>query len=125
MYKPFKSEDEIEAVVRGLESCSRARDDFTHREHLTVAVWYLRNSDGEAALEKMRTSLMRFLDHHQVGRVKYKEGLTVAWLTLVDNTMRELPQDLPLTDVTNIILERLGDSSLIPTSAGELSQSSR
>lgn len=115
MANPYQSEDEIEAVVRGFELCTRKKDEFTHREHLTVAVWYLRTSDHQQALEQMRYGLLRFLNHHGVGSAKYKESLTVSWITLVETTLTGLDPELSLLEVTNIILERLGDSSLIPS----------
>ena len=86
----YQTEKEIEAVVQGFESCTTARDDFRHREHLTVAVWYLRNSTPEQAFEKMRSGLFRFLDHHGVGRAKYKEALTLSWLKLIQSVIEQM-----------------------------------
>lgn len=109
----YQTEQEIEAVVQGFESCTTAKDKFKHREHLTVAVWYLRNSTLEQAFEKMRSGLFRFLDHHGVGRQKYKEGLTRSWLKLVQNVIEQMKPDLSVIEVTNIVLERLGDRRAI------------
>ena len=109
----FNSESEIKAVVDGFESCATAKEAFTHREHLTVAVWYLYQSNQEQALEKMRSGLLRFLSHHQVSAGKYKEDLTEAWIKLIDATIKELDSDLRLVELTNAVLDQLGDSRLI------------
>jgi hypothetical protein len=109
----YQSEKEIEAVVKGFENCTIARDEFTHREHLTVAVWYVR-ADPQQALEKMRSGLLRFLNHHGVANTKYKENLTVSWITLIQTTLAELDPDLSLLEVTNVVLDGLGDPRLIP-----------
>src|SRR6185295_13705335 len=74
---PYQSEREIESVVRGFESCETGKDEFKHRHHLVVAVWYLRTLSREAAVDRMRSSLLRFLDHHGVDRKKYDETITV------------------------------------------------
>ena len=36
----YESEAEITAVVQGFESCTTPDSGFTHRAHVTVAVWY-------------------------------------------------------------------------------------
>jgi hypothetical protein len=109
----YQDEQEIAAVVEGFERCTIAKEAFNHCEHLTVAVWYLRNSNPEQALDSMRAGLFRFLNHHGVGSAKYKEELTVAWIKLIEATLAELSPELSLLQVTNIVLERLGDPRLI------------
>ena len=109
MRNHYRNEQEIDAVVAGFEECTTGKDEFTHLSHLTVAVYYLRNSDPDQAFEKMRSGLIRFLDHHGVGRVKYKDRLTRAWITLTQRVIEEVDPDLSLLTVTNIVLERLGD----------------
>jgi hypothetical protein len=104
---------EIEAVVEGFESCSTAKDDFTHRSHLTVAAYYLHSSNQPDATQRMRTGLHRFLDHHGVGRAKFHETLTVFWIRTVSAFLRCLDQKLPLLEQTNTVVESLGDSRLV------------
>ena len=105
----YRNEQEIDAVVAGFEECTTGKDEFTHLSHLTVAVYYLHNSSADHAFAKMRSGLIRFLDHHGVGRMKYKERLTLAWITLTQSVIEQLDPDLSLLAVTNIVLERLGD----------------
>jgi len=105
----YQTEQEIEAVVAGFEQCTTGKDEFTHLSHLTVAVYYLRHSTPDGAFQKMRSGLLRFLDHHGVGRTKYKEQLTRSWITLVQSVIEQMGRDLSLLAATNAVLERLGD----------------
>lgn len=113
----FQSEQEIEAVVEGFESCTTGADDFKHRSHLTVAVWYLRNSTLEQAFQKMCSGLLRFLDHHGVGRATYDERLTMKWIRLIQDAIEGMNPDLSLLEVTNLVIERLGDSRVVVDSS--------
>ena len=110
MNHSYKSEGEIEQVVRGFESCSTGKDDFTHPDHLAVAVWYLRQ-DPEQALNLMRNSLHRFLDHYDC-RANYHETLTRFWIGQVQNVLDSLPEKSSLVGATNAVVAALGNSRL-------------
>jgi len=115
----YKSESEIEAVVGGFESCNTGVDDFKHLDHLTVAVSYLRHSTPEQAFQRMCSGLLRFLDHHEVGRAKYDEQLTMKWINLIQNTMEDMNPALSLLEITNLVIERFGKMRVVvdPTDA--------
>jgi hypothetical protein len=115
----YQSEAEIEALVAGFESCTTGVDDFNHRDHLTVAVWYLRSSTPEQAFQKMCSGLIRFLDHHKVGRAKYDERLTMQWIKLIHATVEGMNPDLSLLEVTNLVIERFGETRLVADSSTE------
>jgi hypothetical protein len=100
----YQSEPEIQSVVRGFEACETGADDFNHPEHLVVAVCYLHAMDREAALERMRAGLLRFLEHHDGGTGKYSEEITVFWIDKIDEKLKELGPDLSLVDKCNAIL---------------------
>lgn len=119
----YQTEKQIEAVVQGFESCTLGKDEFNHREHLTVAVWYLRDSNPGQALDRMRSGLLRFLDHHGLGRAKYKETLTASWLKLIQNVMEQVGASLSLLEITNIVIERLSDSRVVCENSDEFSAS--
>ena len=112
----FQNEKEIEAVVQGFESCTTGADDFKHRGHLTVAVWYLRHSTPEQAFQRMCSGLLRFLDHHSVVRTKYDEQLTLNWIKVIQETIQEMNPNLSLLQVTNMVIDRLGDSRVVTDS---------
>lgn len=105
----YQTEQEIEAVVAGFEQCTTGKDEFTHLSHLTVAVYYLHHATPEEAFQKMRSGLLQFLEHHGVGRTKYKEQLTRSWITLIQSVIEQMDRDLSLLAVTNSVLERLGE----------------
>jgi len=105
----YEKVEEIESVVQGFESCATAKEDFKHRSHLTVAVWYLRRFTEEEALQKMRDGLFRFLDHHGVGRAKYHETLTIFWLKLVQHAIKQMDERTSLVEIVNSVLDALGD----------------
>lgn len=109
----YKEVHEIEAVVNGFESCATVKEDFTHRSHLTVATYYLHCSNRAEATHRMRTGLLRFLDHHGVGRSKFHETLTIFWIKTVSTFLEGLDQTLPLLEMTNAVIESLSDSRLV------------
>ena len=100
----YQSEAEIQAVVRGFEACETGADDFNHPEHLVVAVWYLHVMDREAALDRMRAGLLRFLEHHEGHAGKYSEEITVFWIGKIDEKLKELGPDVSLVEKCNTVL---------------------
>ncbi len=108
--RSYKSEAEIVKVVQGFESCVTGKDNFSHSDHLAVAVWYLRQ-DEEQALNLMRASLHRFLDHYDC-RANYHETLTRFWILLVRRTLEVLRPDLDLLDATNAVVNKLNSSRI-------------
>lgn len=109
----YSSEDEIERIVRGFETCETDKFAFKHRDHLTVAVWYLQTLDTVAAVERMRTGLLRFIDHHDVPREKYSEEITVYWIELIGKKLAELTPDASLVNKCNYVISSLAHT---PTS---------
>jgi hypothetical protein len=109
----YSTEQQIREVVHGFEECTTPKDRFTHREHLTVATWYLSHAEPGEALDKMRAGLFRFLDHHGVGRTKYKEQLTVSWMRLVERSIKQMDTRLSIVERTNRVLNLLGDRNLV------------
>lgn len=110
MTQTYKSEAEIAQVVQGFESCVTGKDSFSHEDHLAVAVWYLRH-DEKQALNLMRASLHRFLDHYDC-RENYHETLTRFWILLVRRALDGLAPDLSLLDATNAVVDQLNDSRI-------------
>ena len=104
MSRLYESEAEIEQVVRGFERCVTAAADFHHREHLTVAVWYLQTLSREQALDAMRSGLQRFLEHHGVDPKKYSEEVTVFWVDAVASRLEGMGSDARLVEKCNEVI---------------------
>ncbi len=121
----YQDIDEIEAVVRGFEDCSTAKDDFTHAGHLTVAAWYLHKYTFEQAAPRMRAGLFRFLGHHGVGQEKYNETITLFWLKVVNafaivqsgsrrgTTKEQELNAAQFVSLANELIQTFGDARLI------------
>lgn len=111
--KTYTTAEEIEAVVRGFESCATAPSQFHHLEHLTVALWYLMDATETEALARLRANLLRFLAHHGVGANVYHETVTLFWLKRVRGFLSETNGERPLAAIANELIRACGDTRLI------------
>lgn len=100
-------DSEILTLVDRLERCLLTATEFHHRDHLTVAVVYLYSSDFPAALDRMRSSLLRFVAHH--GGSGYHETLTRFWMVQVE---RNLDRGVCLEESVRRVTEALPDKNL-------------
>ena len=100
----YQSEEEIENLVRAFEMCEAGADDFNHPEHLVVAVWYLHTMDRDAALDRMRSGLLRFLDHHEGNTSKYSETITVFWIDMIAEKLSQIGPEISIVEKCNAVL---------------------
>jgi hypothetical protein len=100
---------EILRLVNRLARCLLAKEEFHHRDHLTVAVVYLYASDLETAMDSMRASLKRFAAHHGVTGL-YHETLTRFWLQQVE---QRLDRRECLSKSVRKVREQLNDKNLV------------
>lgn len=107
----YRSEAEIEEVVRRLESCECSPADFGHGQHLAVAAWYILKFGPAAATGKMRESLLRYTTF--LGRHRYHETITQFWLRAVELHVREMRDATDSVEIVNGVVATLGDKSLI------------
>lgn len=108
---PYRSDEEVSEVVRKFESCEVAPDEFKHRLHLTVALVYLLDSTYAEALERMRRSLRRFVEHHKLSGV-YHETLTVFWMRRVLAFVEQSDRTRGPATLANELAEACADSRL-------------
>ncbi len=89
-------------------------DQFGHAAHVRLAYVYLCEHSVEAAAEKMKASLLAFLDHLGVEQAKYHETVTRAWILAVNHFMA---QSEPCTSSAEFVSRnpRLLDSRIMLT----------
>jgi hypothetical protein len=111
----YKSEDAVEAVVRGFENCTLPASQFDHPSHLTVALSYLHCSrlTVPEATERMRAALYRFLDHHGHDPRKYNQTITLFWVKLVRSFLDRTNTARPIEEIANEMIKVCGKSQLI------------
>ena len=102
----YQSESEIEELVRAFETCRIDKAEFRHRHHLAVAVWYVDTFGREAALDRMRAGLLRFIEHYGVDPKKYSEETTVSWIEKVADTLEELGPEMSIVEKCNRVISR-------------------
>jgi hypothetical protein len=108
----YHTESEIKAVVEGFETCETDKAAFKHQDHLTVAVCYLQELTIDAATDKLRVALLRFVDHHKVDRRKYNETITVFWLEVVAEALKTMTPSSSLVEKCNNVINSLNHSGL-------------
>ena len=99
---------EVLTLVDRLERCLLGKEEFHHRDHLSVAVVYLYSADIETAMDRMRASLKRFAAHHGVAGL-YHETLTRFWLQQVE---KRLNRGQCLRDSVRSIHDQISDKNL-------------
>ncbi len=81
--EPYRNDEEVLEVVRRFESCELPTADFNHREHLLVALCYLRRMGDADALSHMRARIGSYAAAHGINPSLYHETITVFWLRRV------------------------------------------
>ena len=99
---------EILTLVDRLERCLLSASEFHHRDHLAVAATYLYGAELEPALDKMRSTLCRFVAHH--GGNRYHETMTRFWMLQVK---KHLNRALCLRDAIERVTSALPDKNLV------------
>lgn len=107
----YRSEAEIEEVVRRFEACEYRPEEFIHTRHLTVAALYVLQLGSVAALARMRDALVRFTVFH--GKSGYHETITAFWIRAVNLHVRELRGTKDSVGIVNEVVAALADKNLI------------
>lgn len=83
---PFVSESEIASMVEQFEQCRWPFIRWSHRCHLAVAGWYLRDLPYPTALEKVRTGIQRYNKACGTGD-GYNETITQLFVRVVNDRL--------------------------------------
>ncbi len=80
---PYRTAEEVRALVRGFETCTLPAAGWTHAAHLTVALWYLLHHEWEEAVPLMRAGIRRYNEAAGVPNTRgrgYHETITLFWM---------------------------------------------
>ena len=106
----YKTEEEIRALVQSFEACSFHPSEFRHYQHLTVALWYVRNLSFEEATEEVTCGIRRLAETY--GKTGYHETITLFWLRIVSCFVeRHVNETLPV--LANALIDHCVDKDLI------------
>jgi hypothetical protein len=109
MTREYKTTEEIAELVRSFEGATVSRDDWKHREHLIVGLYYLTRHDLETATDRMRAGIRHLLvEGFGVDLTKempYHETITVFWMRTLAS-FNATSNGAPMTEKVGRLSER-------------------
>jgi hypothetical protein len=114
-HAPFNHPDEVLRLVGAFESRTLAKSEWTHRAHLTVALWYASHLTYEEALGAMRAGIHRVNDTHGVVSTStsgYHETITRFYMRLVSHFADLEASEGDWAERANQLLKRYGARDL-------------
>lgn len=76
---PLGTDSEIESMVMQFLDCTLPYQHWTHRAHLSLAIYHLRHHPFDNALEQVRNAIERY--NHKCGDPQgYNETITVLYM---------------------------------------------
>jgi hypothetical protein len=107
-----RTDAEIESLVRAFEDGSLPRAEWTHREHLTVALWYLRRHPRAEATERVREGIRHYnLSHGNT--TGYHETITLAWVAVIARFLAGRDRGRPLSSLAEELLGECGEKGYL------------
>ena len=91
--RPWTSTEEVAHRVMRFEDATLPQAEWTHRAHLTVALWYATHHEPGEALDRVRAGILRLNAAHGVPTTPtrgYHETITRFWMhTISRHVARE------------------------------------
>lgn len=113
--RPYRSAAEVERVVRLFEAATLPHAEWTHRAHLTVALWYASRYDSAEALDRMRAGILRLNEAHGVPSTPargYHETITRFYMHAVGRWVNEEGRAGDWAERANRLVEQCGARDL-------------
>lgn len=113
--REFLSFEEIEAVIRGFETGTLPRAQWTHRAHLLVACWYLVCRPEPEATERIRQGIKQYNASQGILTTPtggYHETMTIFWIRLLRRFLATATLDCSLVSLMNEMLSLYDKKSL-------------
>lgn len=113
--RPFTKPAEVAELVAAFERCTLPKAQWTHRAHLTVALWYLTRRSADEALDAMRRGILRYNEACGVATTAtggYHETITRLYLRLVARFARTDAPGGDWAERANRLYDHLGARDL-------------
>jgi hypothetical protein len=108
---PYEAEAEVERVVAGFMDGTLPHAEWTHRAHLTVALWYATHHEAAAALDRIRAGILRLNAAHGVPTTPtrgYHETITRFYMHMVGWFVEHEVREGDWAERANRLLTRYG-----------------
>jgi hypothetical protein len=104
---PYRTQEEIETLVRAFEEGSLSPAAFNHHAHMTVALWYLMRLPYPDAVAHLRAQIRKFAARHHQSQL-YNETITLFWMKLLRHLLDRAEPVTPVADTVYQILAAWG-----------------
>lgn len=115
--KLFRTPEEIVQLVSAFESCTLPRDQWNHRAHLTVGLWYLIRHEKALATILIRDGIQKYNYAHGIHQTKdtgYHETITLLYISLISKHLTTMRND-SIVELINGLLKAYGDKRIALT----------
>jgi hypothetical protein len=113
--RPWAAAREVTDLVARFTEGTLPASEWTHRAHLTVALWYASHHAPAEALRLMRDGILRLNQAHGVPNTPtrgYHETITRFYMHVVAHHLRAEPADQDRAGRANRVYQRLGARDL-------------
>ena len=113
--RPYEAAAEVERVVAGFMDGTLPHAEWTHRAHLTVALWYATHHDPAEALDLIRGGILRLNGVHGVPTTPtrgYHETITRFYMHVVRHFVEQQGGEGDWAERANRLLARYGHREL-------------
>ena len=114
-HRPFRSDAEAHAFCVAFAHGTLPKSAWTHRGHLTAALWYLTRHPADQVAGLVREAIRRY--NRAVGSVDtptngYHETITLLYLRVIGEWYQDADRSLGLATLANALYEARGDRDL-------------
>jgi hypothetical protein len=112
---PYRTFAEIESLISAFEACRLPRERWTHRAHLTIALWYLVRHERREATRIIRRNIQRYNHTHGILQTPtggYHETMTLFFIRVVGAYLSCVSADCSIVSLFNELMIACGDKNL-------------
>jgi len=113
--RPYEAAAEVERVVAGFMDGTLPHAEWTHRAHLTVALWYATHHEAGEALGRIRAGILRLNAAHGVPTTPtrgYHETITRFYMHVVGRFVEHEGREGDWAERVNRLVTRYGHRDL-------------